>query len=146
MVLARPVQDPDNLTAAGQWMPANHMVQKFTHNQVQSVAEWEQSPHAVLHAAMKVHDAVLTAAVIGHLLPGRLSCLRTMLTPDSLSPCMHPDCNRPGCQGNRLYMLSTAPLKMRIKFPHHKNERRWKKAVIEFDVPSELAELFVDVP
>ena len=117
------------------------MVKVFVHTQAQAVAEWEQSSQPVLEAARKVHDAVLTGCVITHLPPSRLSCLRTMLTPDSTSACTHLDCKRPDCQGNRLYLLSTSPVKMRIKFPHHKNEHRWKKAVIEFDVPSELAEL-----
>ena len=30
---------------------------------------------------------------------------------------------------------------MRMIFRHHKNEQKWKRAVIQFDVPSELAEL-----
>ncbi|KAL3135447.1 hypothetical protein ABBQ32_007628 [Trebouxia sp. C0010 RCD-2024] len=30
---------------------------------------------------------------------------------------------------------------MRIGLPHHKNARKWGKAVIEFDVPSDLAQL-----
>ena len=141
--LARPVQDPDTLAAAGQWMHANIMVSDMTHNQEKVIAEWKQSPQAVLQAAYNVHDAVLSAAVITHLPPSRQSCLRTLLAPNSTSACLHPDCKEPDCQGNRLYLLSTAPLKMKIKLPHHKNERKWNRAVIAFDVPSELAEMLL---
>ena len=119
------------------------MIQGMMQNQTQKLAEWQDSPQAVLQAAQNVHDAVLSAAVITHLPPSRLSCIRSMLAPDSLSPCTHPDCKRPGCQGNKLYITSKSPLKMRIMFPHHKNERKWKKAVIAFDVPSELAEMLL---
>ena len=138
--LARPAQDSDTLAAAGQPAP---LVQGLVQCQENAKAVWEASPDSILQAARDVHDAVLSAAVITHLPPSRLSCLRTMLAPDSTSACMHPDCKRPDCQGNKLYLLSTSPLKMRIKFPHHKNERKWKKAVIEFDVPSELAEMLL---
>ena len=119
------------------------MVQSLAHNQTQALTEWQQSPESVLQAARNVHDALLSAVIITHLPPSRLSCLRTMQAPDSTSPCMHPDCKTLNCQGNKLYMLSTSPLKMRIKFPHHKNEHRWNRAVIEFDVPSELAEMLL---
>ena len=117
------------------------MVQGMVQYQTQVLAEWQESPQAVLHAAQNVRDAVLSAAVITHLPPSRLSCIRSMMGPNSLSPCMHPDCKRPGCQGNKLSIISTSPLKMRIHFLHHKNERKWQKAVIAFDVPTELAEM-----
>lgn len=117
------------------------MVQGMVQHQTQAFAEWQDSPQAMLYAAQNVHDAVLTAAVLTHLPPSRLSCIRSMIAPDSLSPCTHPDCKRPKCQGNKLFIVSRSPLKMRIHFPHHKNERKWQKAVIAFDVPTELAEM-----
>ena len=141
--LVRPVQDPETLVAAGKWMPASELVQMLTKAQAQSQAEWQQPSQSVVDAARGVHDSVLSAAVITHLPPSRISCLRSMLGPDSPAGCTHPDCKHADCQGNRLYIVSTAPLKLRMKFPHHKNARRWKRAVIEFDVPHELAEMLL---
>lgn len=141
--LAGPALDVDTLAAAGKWMPAHSMVQMLTQAQQQSQADWQNPALPLLSAARSVHDAVLSAAVITHLPPSRLSCLRTMLAPDSRASCTHPDCKQADCLGNRLSIVSTAPPKMHINFPHHKNARRWKRAVIEFDVPSDLAELLL---
>ena len=115
--LARPALDPDFLAAAGQWMPTHSMVQMLTQAQQQSQADWQNPALPLLNAARSVHDAVLSAAVITHLPPSRLSCLRTMLAPDSRSSCTRPDCKQADCQGNMLSMVSTAPPKMHIKFP-----------------------------
>ena len=142
--LARPVQDPETLAAAGKWLPPAELVQMLTKAQAQAHAEWQQpSQHSVVAAARAVHDAVLSAAVITHLPPSRISCLRSMLAPDSPSQCTHADCKIADCGGNRLYILSMSPLKMRMQFPHHKNAQRWKKAVIAFDVPPELADMLL---
>ena len=141
--LARPIKDPETLAAQGKWLPPAELVQMLTTAQEQAQADWQKPAASVVAVARAVHDAVLSAAVITHLPPGRISCLRSMLAPDSPSPCTHADCKMAGCEGNRLYILSKSPLKMRMQFPHHKNARRWRRAEICFDVPPELADMLL---
>ena len=84
-----------------------------------------------------------------HLPPVRLSCIRSLVVPTSTGHCLHLDSKEPNCEGNRLYILSKSPLRVRIKLPHHKNARQWGKAVIVFDLPSDLAKLvhtYVEAP
>ena len=88
-----------------------------------------------------IHDAALAAMTFSHLPPIRLSCIRSLVVPTYAGHCLHLDCKEPSCQGNRLYTVSESPLLMRIKLPHHKNARKWGKAVIVFDLPSDLAQL-----
>ena len=138
--LARPVVTPDSLAATGKWLPPAQLVQILRTAELQSLADL-QSQGLTLGNCRSLHDAVLGCCVITHLPPLRLSCIRSLLAPDYTGPCKHRDCNDTGCTGNKLHVISTAPLLMRMVFRHHKNEHRWKKAVIEFDVPSDLAEL-----
>ena len=86
-----------------------------------------------------LHDAALAAMTFSHLPLVRLSCIRSLVVPTYAGHCLHLDCKEPSCQGNRLYTVSELPLLMRIKLPHHKNARKWGKAV--FDLPSDLAQL-----
>ena len=70
--------------------------------------------------------------------------IRSMLYSDpdeACTPCEHPDCRLAGCEGNRLYVESTSPLWFRKKRPHHQNDNKWKRALIDFIVPEDLAEL-----
>ena len=94
-----------------------------------------------LTQARAVHDALLGCVIITHLPLLRLSMITSMRAPDCTTPCAYPDCKLQKCEGNRLCVDSTSPLQLRMKFPHHKNENKWKRAVIEFIVSPELAEL-----
>ena len=138
--LARPVVTPDSLSAAGKWLPPAQLVQMLNKAELHSLADL-QVQGLTVDTSRAVHDAVLGCCVITHLPPLRLSCIRSLLAPDYTGPCKHLDCNVSGCTGNKLQLISTSPLSMRMVFPHHKNEHKWKRAVIQFDVPSDLAEL-----
>ncbi|DBB18343.1 TPA: hypothetical protein ACH3X3_003292 [Trebouxia sp. C0006] len=94
-----------------------------------------------IQTSRQLHDAALASVTLPHLPPIRLSCIRGLVAPSYQGPCLHPDCNLTGCEGNRLYIMSTSPLLMRIQLPHHKNACKWGQASIEFDLPAELAEL-----
>jgi len=110
--------------------------------ETQSQLWWHKT--GSLMQAREVHDAVLACVMITHLPPMRLSMVRSMVYSDpdeACPPCEHPDCKLAACEGNRLYVDSTSPLRLRMKFPHHKNDNKWKRAVIEFVVPQDLAEL-----
>lgn len=122
-------------------MPPQDLVQMLEKAKVQSVAEWQKPCHRLVDTARFVHDAVLSCCILTHLPPGRLSCMRSLQAPGSPLRCTQQDCKKAGCEGNRLYVDSTSPLRMRMNFPHHKNEHKWKRAVIAFEVPADLAEL-----
>ena len=108
---------------------------------------WQTAEHdlqrqgVTVETSRQVHDAALGSVTFSHVPPVRLSCIRGLVAPSYRGPCLHPDCKSAGCEGNRLYIISTSPLLMRIKLPHHKNACKWGQAVIEFDVPSDLAAL-----
>lgn len=138
----QPPKDPDTLAAAGKWMDCRAFVKLLHSIQTHSQVGWHKTGSSM--QAREVHDAILACVMITHLPPLRLSMIRSMLytAPDeACTPCKHPDCRRADCEGNRLYVESTSPLRLRMKFPHHKNENKWKHAVIDFIVPEELAEL-----
>ena len=138
--LATPTLDPDTLAAAGKWLPAAELVQLLHRAETQSQLDWQRYGPSVTRAR-DVHDAVLGCCMLSYLPPLRASCLRTMTVPAYQGPCKHPDCHRPSCEGNKLYVVNNSPVLMCMKFPHHKNESKWHRAVIEFNVPDELAEL-----
>ena len=138
----QPPKDPDTLAAAGKWMECRAFV-KLLHEIMTRSQEWWHKTGSLMQAR-EVHDSVLSGCMITHLPPMRLSMIRSMLYSDpaeACSPCNHPDCRLAACEGNRLYVESTSPVRMRMKFPHHKNDNKWKRAVIEFIVPQDLAEL-----
>ena len=138
----QPPKDPETLAADGKWMECEAFV-KLMHKVMTQAQEWWHKTGSLMQAR-EVHDAVLACVMVTHLPPMRLSMIRSMLytAPDEpLTPCKHPDCKLAGCEGNRLYVESTSPLCLRMKFPHHKNDNKWKRAVIEFMVPQDLAEL-----
>ncbi|KAL3163440.1 hypothetical protein ABBQ32_009816 [Trebouxia sp. C0010 RCD-2024] len=118
----------------------NNLVQTIHGAQQQSQAQLQQQGVTV-ETSRDMHDAALAAMIFSHLPPIRLSCIKSLVGPAYLGPCLHPDCKEPSCEGNRLSIMSESPLLMRISLPHHKNARKWGKAVIEFDVPSDLAQL-----
>ena len=89
----------------------------------------------------QLHGAALGSMTFSHLPPIRLSCIRGLLARGYQGPCLHPDCKLPGCEGNRLYIITMSPLLMCIKLPHCKNACKWGQASIEFDLPAQLAEL-----
>ena len=128
--------------AAGKWMDCKACVELMHRIMTQSQASWHKT--GSLMQAREVHHAVLACVMIRHLPPMRLSMIRSVLDsgPDeACTPCKHPDCRLAECEGNRLYVESTSPPGLRMKFPHHKNDNNWKRAVIDFIVPEDLAEL-----
>lgn len=138
----QPPKDPETLAAAGKWMECRAFVKLLHSIQTLSQVVWHKT--GSLMQAREVHDAILACVMITHLPPMRLSMIRSMMysAPDeACTPCEHPDCRLADCEGNRLYVESTSPLRLRMKFPHHKNDNKWKRAVIDFIVPEELAEL-----
>ncbi|KAL3144600.1 hypothetical protein ABBQ32_004324 [Trebouxia sp. C0010 RCD-2024] len=138
--LPRPSKDPKGLADIGKWMCAADLVHTIHGAEQQSQAQMQQQGVTV-ETSRDMHDAALAAMIFSHLPPVRLSCIRSLVGPAYLGPCLHPDCKEPSCEGNRLSIMSESPLLMRISLPHHKNARKWGKAVIEFDVPSDLAQL-----
>ena len=138
----QPPKDPDTMAAAGKWMDCKAFVKLLHRIKTQSQASWHKT--SSLMQAREVHDAVLACVMITHLPPMRLSLIRSMLYsgPDeACTPCEHPDCRLAECEGNRLYVESTSPLRMRTEFPHLQNDNKWKSAVVDFIVPEHLAEL-----
>ncbi|KAL3137449.1 hypothetical protein ABBQ32_006969 [Trebouxia sp. C0010 RCD-2024] len=138
--LPRPSKDPKGLADIGKWMCAADLVHTIHGAEQQSQAQMQQQGVTV-ETSRVMHDAALAAMIFSHLPPVRLSCIRSLVGPAYLGPCLHPDCKEPSCEGNRLSIMSESPLLMRISLPHHKNARKWGTAVIEFDVPSDLAQL-----
>ncbi|KAL3152791.1 hypothetical protein ABBQ38_012374 [Trebouxia sp. C0009 RCD-2024] len=103
-----------------------------------------QQQGVTVQISRDMHDAALAAVAFSHLPPVRLSCLRSLVVPTYTGHCLHLDCKEPSCQGNRLSIMGKSPLLMCINFPHHKNacmHASWGKAVIQFDLPSDLAQL-----
>ena len=136
----QPAKNPDTLAAAGKWMECPDLVKLLHKIQTQSQRWWHNT--GSLMQAREVHDSALGCCMITHLPPMRLSMITSMLCSypaDTCSPCDHVDCKLAECEGNRLYVDS--PVRMRMKFPHHKNDNKWKRAVLEFVVPQDLAEL-----
>ena len=78
---------------------------------------------------------------VTHLPPMRLSLVTSMLDPDCTAACSHPDCKlgKKKCEGSKLYVDDTLPLRPHMKFSYHKNVKKWRRAVIEFVVPAQLA-------
>ena len=138
--LPRPTKDPEGLADVGKWMSVADLVHLIHRAEQQSQAQMQQQGVTV-ETSRDVHDAALAAMTFSHLPPIRLSCIRSLVVPTYAGHCLHLDCKEPSCQGNRLYTVSESPLLMRIKLPHHKNARKWGKAVIVFDLPSDLAQL-----
>ena len=138
--LPRPTKDPESLAATGKWMSAADLVQLIHRAEQQCQAQMKQQGVTV-DTSRHMHDAALAAMTFSHLPPVRLSCIRSLVVPAYTGHCLHLGCTEPGCRGNRLYTMSESPLLLRIKLPHHKNARKWGKAVIEFDLPPDLAQL-----
>ncbi|DBA90161.1 TPA: hypothetical protein ACH3X1_003468 [Trebouxia sp. C0004] len=138
--LPRCHKDPVSLLAAGKWMSAPELVHVIDTAWRRAELDLQQAGDTV-QTSRQLHDAALASVTFSHLPPIRLSCIRALVAPSYQGPCLHPDCKLPGCEGNRLYIITTSPLLMRIKLPHHKNACKWGQASIEFDLPAELAEL-----
>ncbi|DBA88821.1 TPA: hypothetical protein ACH3X1_016439 [Trebouxia sp. C0004] len=138
--LPRCHKDPASLLAAGKWMSAPELVHIIDTAWKHAELDLQQEGVTV-QTSRQLHDAALASVTFSHLPPIRLSCIRGLVAPSFQGPCLHPDCKLPGCEGNRLYIITTSPLLMRIKLPHHKNACKWGQASIEFDLPAELAEL-----
>ena len=133
-------KDPASLLAAGKWMSAPELVHIIDTAWKHAELDLQQQGVTV-QTSRQLHDAALASVTFSHLPPIRLSCIRGLVAPSYQGPCLHPDCKLPGCEGNRLYIITTSPLLMRIQLPHHKNACKWGQASIEFDLPAELAEL-----
>ncbi len=132
-------KDPASLLAAGQWMSAPELVHIIDTTWKHAELDLQQKG-VTTQASRQLHDAALGSMKFWHLPPVRLSCIRGLVAPCYRGPFLHPDCRLPGCEGNRLYIITLSPLLMHIKLPHHKNACKWGQASV-FDLPAELGEL-----
>ncbi|DBA87060.1 TPA: hypothetical protein ACH3X2_000303 [Trebouxia sp. C0005] len=112
-------KDPASLLAAGKWMSAPELVHIIDTAWKHAELDLQQQGVTV-QTSRQLHDAALASVTFSHLPPIRLSCIRGLVAPSYQGPCLHPDCKLPGCKGNRLYIITTSPLLMRIQLPHHK--------------------------
>ncbi|DBA67799.1 TPA: hypothetical protein ACH3X2_001201 [Trebouxia sp. C0005] len=133
-------KDPASLLAAGKWMSAPELVHIVDTAWKHAELDLQQQGVTVQNSR-QLHDAALASVTFSHLPPIRLSCIRGLVAPTYQGSCLHPDCKLLGCEGNRLYIITTSPLLIRIQLPHHKNACKWIQASIAFDLPAELAEL-----
>lgn len=110
----------------------------------------EKEKHEVLEAfaqegmsaklARRLHNLALLCTTFGHLPPIRLSGIRSLMVPSYSGPCLDLDCKHDSnCHGNQL--KHTPEHGLQLHLPHHKNERRWERAIISFTLPEELAKL-----
>ena len=137
-----PKKSMAELTAQGRWMAPKDLVRvldlvKRNAEEKLILQGWN------LNTARLMHDAALVCCMFGYMPPIRLSCLRTLLCPEYLGGCPHPDCTRPECKGNRLVVLNASPAVVEMHLPHHKNEGKWDGAAIDFRVPPEVAEVLL---
>ena len=92
------------------------------------------------HLARELHNVALLCMVFGHLPPIRLSCISSLVLPNYQGPCHKPDCVLgPTCHGNQA--IHSHPHSLQIHLPHHKNEIKWGRAAIQFQLPPELSKL-----
>jgi len=75
-----------------------------------------QQEGVAVQTSKQLHDAALGSVAFSHF-PIRLSCIRGLVAPKYKGPCLHPDCKLPGCERNRMYIITLSPLLMRIKLP-----------------------------
>ncbi|KAL3156178.1 hypothetical protein ABBQ32_012464 [Trebouxia sp. C0010 RCD-2024] len=129
--LPRPSKDSKSLADIGKWMSAAELVHLIHRVEQQYQAQMRQQGVTV-QTSTDMHDAALAAVTFSHLPPVRLSCLRSLVVPTFTGRCLHLDCKEPSCEGNRLSIWSESPLLMRFELPHHKNARKWGRAVIQF--------------
>ncbi|DBA81082.1 TPA: hypothetical protein ACH3X2_000805 [Trebouxia sp. C0005] len=122
-------KDPASLLAAGKWMSAPELVHIIDTAWRHAELDLQQLGVTV-QTSRQLHDAALASVTFSHLPPIRLSCIRGLVAPTYQGPCLHPDCKLPGCEGNRLYIIATSPLLMRIQLLHHKNACKWGLAAI----------------
>ncbi len=134
------LKDPASLLAAGKWISASELVHIIDTAWKHAELDLQQEV-VTMQTSRQLHDAALGSVTFSHLPPIRLSCIRGLVAPSYKGPCLHPDCKLPGCEGNRLYIITLSPLLMRIQLPHHKNACRWGQGSMMFDLPAELTEL-----
>ena len=125
---------------AGSWMTAADLV-KLTMAAKQQAQQVYEEQGATVAACRQLHDAALGCTLFGYLPPVRLSCIRSLAHPSYTGPCLHPDCSKQQCRGNRLIVQQRQPLLLVIDLPHHKTQAANAFKPIHFTVPSGLAEL-----
>ena len=87
--------------------------------------------------ARALHDVALACTIFGYLPPIRISCVRGLVLPSYAGKCHKEDCILgPSCHGNQLQRTSTRALHMHL--PHHKNEAKWGRAAISFNLSQDL--------
>ena len=87
--------------------------------------------------ARALHDVALACTIFGYLPPIRISCVRGLVLPSYAGKCHKEDCILgPSCHGNQLLRTSTGALHMHL--PHHKNEAKWGRAAISFNLSQDL--------
>ena len=133
---------------ADSWMSASDLL-KLTMAAKQHAEQQYHRLGATAATSRQLHDAALACMMFGYMPPLRLACLRTLTHPSYQGPCIHPDCIRPGCRGNRLIVRQRQPLQLDIDLQHHKNVGSHGYKPIHITVPAGLAELlylFVGMP
>ena len=140
-VMPRLGRDPVTLREQGKWMDAWEVVALFEKHRL-----WAMNSHGAgagplaLDVARRIHDVALCCCMFGWMPPLRVSCIRSMMIPSYSGLCRVEGCLAafPACTGNR---LSYRDGHLQFFLPHHKNSRRWGRAVIQFDVPDGLLQL-----
>ena len=103
--LPRPTKDPQSLADIGKWMSAATVVHLIDKAEQQAEAQMQQQGVTV-ETSRDMHDAALAAMTFSHLPPIRLSCIRSLVVPTYAGPCLHDDCKKPSCEGNRLSVIA----------------------------------------
>ncbi len=111
--LPRRRKDPASLLAAGKWISAPELVHIIDIAWKHAELDLQQEG-VTAQTSRQLHDAALASLTFSHLPLIRLSCIRGLVAPSYQGPCLHPDCNLTGCEGNRLYIITTSRLLMRL--------------------------------
>lgn len=99
-----------------QWqLPIRVKVDAWIQAELQKIRQGSLQPSSHKHQLGEIfsksvsrqqHNMLLVDCLSGFLPPTRLSCIRSIKIPSAArSPCKDPDCDRPGCRGNRLELM-----------------------------------------
>ena len=125
----------------GKWMGAAALL-KVINTTKQDVEVAIMTDGMNPETARELHDVALACTMFGYLPPMRPISFCSLVHPNYKGDCLYPDCRKPHkCHGNRVIIQSREPLRLKLHMPHHKNQGKWEQAAIQYEIPSELAEL-----
>ena len=128
------------LRQQGKWQDAPELLQLLMQHKAAAECAYAAEEVLLPEQARELHDIALLCMMFGWLPPPRSSCIRTLCPPWHRGPCTNPDCSKPDCWGNRIYVRGTGDNRaLKIHLPHHKSARVW--GPIEYDLPAELSVL-----